>query len=327
MKSRVVTEKFLILCILGAFALLSTVTAASGSVVVLDDLQIVPRAGMPRVLGSAVDVDKANLGANIWYDDTNTDGDHDPGEPFAAVADSGWTNAQTVPDLSCWLASACNMLEQGGWISNGAALYADYALNGVQTGGGVLTVDDGGLQEHAISQWTTLNPAAGASLTMDIQWCSDTVSFTSGVSAWEDLNPRTVTKDYLADDWQVGIGMWPLLSSAGDRAGGHALTMQDILNPWGFDCTDSDRDSDWDSAGDVNTYDDLVVGPASSGGHLYYGWVNDFYYNSTDPDWYYPLGDVGYLCAIKAVPEPSTFAIWSLLGAVGVLGWRHRRKA
>jgi len=126
----------------------------------------------PTLLGAS-DVDKLNLATKInWYDDLNSNGSHNSGEPFALTAQAGWSTPTSGYDLSCWLASGANMLEQLGVIADADALYMDYATNGVASPGGPLTWDDGGLQEYVIQQWQTQNP--DNSVVMNIHWRSST---------------------------------------------------------------------------------------------------------------------------------------------------------
>lgn len=262
----------------------------------------------PQQLGSTpADTDKTHYGTGgwfeNWYQDLNANGSHDPGEPFSDTQQSpDWI---TGPDNSCWLASACNMLEQIGVITNAYDLYIDYSLNGVPDGSGnILTWDDGGLQEYAIQSWIDLNPVESAGLTMEVHWRSFEVQYSNGVYAWQDFNPRSNVANYLDTGWEVGIGMWPLVTDGFGgfwHEGGHALTIQAINLDSTFDCTDSDRDGDWLSAGDLNTYIDRNAGPTPFEGHNYYGWYNDFYDGDITV---YPAGDVGYICAV--IPEPAT---------------------
>ena len=142
---------------------------------------------------------------------------------------------------------------------------------------------------------------------------SAVLEFSDGHYAWEDVNPRQAAADYLAQGWQVGIGMWPLYSN-GVHYGGHALTVQEIGPqadwPFGtFTVTDSDRDHDWTSIGDLNTYADYNYGPVDYNGHTYYPWFNDFYSDDLNS---WPDGDVGYLVAV--IPEPATVTMFVICG-------------
>ena len=269
-----------------------------------------------------VDVDKSHDGTGGWgtnyYDDLNDNGEHDPGEPFADTQNPTWGNTKSASDGSCWFASACNMLQQLGKISDANALYNDYCLNGVSSPSGTLTWDDGGLHEYAIQQWMNDNPAQAANMTMVTHWRSFTVAYSDGMFAWEDMDPRQTAADLLAAGWEVGIGIWPLNSDE-THSGGHALTMQEIPAD-GFSCTDSDRDEDWYSSGDLNSYADDTRGPTSTAEHDYYAWYNDFYDGSIVV---YPAGDVGYLCAV--IPEPGTVML--LAGGMALLLRRRRKTA
>jgi hypothetical protein len=286
------------------------------------ELALVPvTAPLPCTLGT--DVDKLHSGAGgwgtNWFDDLNHDGDHDPGEPFADSADAGWTDPKSLPDLSCWMASGCNLLEQLGIIVDGDALYRDYALNGVQVGAQTYTWDEGGLQEYVVDHWKSQNPAQAALVEMNTHWRSSTVGWTDGMFAWEDWDPRAGVQQYLSTSWEVGIGMWPLYSDE-SHGFGHALTIQQILMPTGFNCTDSDRDWDFSGPGDLNTYVDATRGPLPYGGHNYYGWYNDFYDGDITV---YPVGDVGYVCAVSLIPEPGSLLL--LMSGCGMLVARRRR--
>ncbi len=295
--------------------------------IALDGNTIVPvNSQMPLALGAYSDQDKLNMGSPLWFDDLNVNSQHDPGEPFAATAQGGWLHPTSAQDNSCWLASGVNMLKQANLISDANGLYMDYALNGVPSPSGTLTWDDGGLQGYVIDYWKTQHPAQAANLTMNVLTWTQSLQFSNGLYAWQDVNPRTAVANYLAQGWQVGIGMWPLLDSSGNHYGGHALTIQQILAqsqpPYGtFQVTDSDRDADWSGPGDLNTYSDYNIGPVAYLGHNYYAWFNDFYSGDIN---YYPAGDVGYIAAIMYVPEPSVCL--ALAGMAGILLILRRRR-
>lgn len=311
-----------ILAFVAVAALSSMAWADYPAVLSPEEAQIISvNRSRPTSLGW-VDVDKLDLVNKInWYDDLNTDGNHDPGEPFAATAQAGWTNPRSGYDLSCWLASACNMLEQVGVVASGQAQYMNYALNGVPLPGGTLTWDEGGFQEYAIQHWQTQNP--GNAVVMNTHWSSTTWMWTDGMFIWENFDPRAETDTYLQTGWEVGIGMWPLYYDgvSGWHDDGHALTMQAIYANMTFDCTDSDRDGDFSGPGDLNTYNDATRSTAGPNpGDIFYGWYNDFYDGNIAS---YPVGDVGYVCAIM-VPEPTTLMLLAVGGAALI---RRRRSA
>ena len=279
---------------------------------------------VPLVLGYS-DQDKLNLDTlKNWYDDVNNNSVHDPGEPFAATAQGGWSRPVQAWDNSCWLASGVNMLKQLGKISDANALYMDYALNGVASPSGTLTWDDGGLQEYVVQQWGNQHPAQAVDLQVVVLTKSNTVQFVDGHFAWEDVNIRSAVGTYLASGYEVGIGMWPLYAGSVHESG-HALTMQGVpaqsSPPNGtFSVTDSDRDADWTQSGDLNTYADWTYGPTAYEGHNYYAWFNDFYSGNWS---YWPDGDVGYVVAI--IPEPATLSLLALGGLMALV--RRRRSA
>ena len=303
---------------------------AYGDITVLDDATVTiveASEPLPTVLGFS-DVDKSHDGAGgwsqNWWDDVDDNGAHDTGEAFADSAQAGWGNPKSAGDNSCWLASACNMLEQLGKIPDADALYADYALNGVPSPSGVLTWDEGGLQEYAVQHWMNQHPAAAADMTMNVHWRNAVWTYSDGMFTWDwvsqQTSPRAGVDNYLLTGWEVGIGMWPLFSDGVTEwhEGGHALTMQQIHAGMTFDCTDSDRDADWVAAGDLNTYNDALRGPGQApDGTWLWGWYNDFYDGNIGV---YPVGDVGYVCAI--IPEPATVVLL-ILGSAAV--WRKRK--
>ena len=311
-----------------AIALILSSTAAFATEIAFQSVGITPISNSQpysmRLGTNPVDTDKSHDGtggwSENWYNDLNANGSHDPGEPFSDIQQSSeWIEG---PDNSCWLASACNMLEQLGVINSASDLYADYSLNGVSDGeGGILTWDDGGFQHYAIQQWIDQNPIASAGMTMEVHTVSSTVIHGNGFYAWEDFEPRSNVDNFLNTGWEVGIGMWVLPTNDMTRDwhyGGHALTMQTINSDETFRVTDSDRDGDWIAAGDLNTYRDYAYGPSPFEGHDYYAWFNDFY----DGDlMFYPAGDMGYICAV--IPEPATLFL-TAAGMVMLL--RKKRK-
>ena len=271
------------------------------------------------------DTDKLNLGSALFYDDANTNGLHDPGETFAATDPGGWTSAA---DMSCWLASGANMLAQAGARGGDAqGIYDDYALNGIDVGGSVFTWDDGGLQEYVVNQWIADHPAEAGTLALSTYWRSTSVMYTDGMFAWEDLDVRQAVADALAAGDEVGIGMWPLAydGEEGTHDGGHALTVQDVSAALSeFTVTDSDRDSDWSAAGDLNTYADATRGPTAFLGHEYYAWYNDFYDGDIE---HYPVGDVGYVAVLSgqaSVPAPASLLV-AVIGVAFVALLRRTR--
>lgn len=272
------------------------------------------------VLGAASDIDKPRLDVlKRWYRDANGNNEHDPGELTSSTYISGYTEAS---DNSCWLASGINLLVQAGLVGDGQSLYDDWAVNGVTVGGNTYTWADGGLQEYVVDYWKSLNPVLASQVTTEIHW-APYVRTSDYMFVWMDWNPKQETADYLLDGWEVGIGMWPNIGGA--HAGGHALTLQSVLSST-MTVTDSDRDEDWNVSGDINSYRHyLALGTGS--GHDYYCWYNDFYY-SNPPNWYYPVGDVGYVFAMKvnSVPEPTSLLLWSGLGVMGLIAAQRRKQ-
>jgi hypothetical protein len=304
-------------------------TIALGSTVILPDNHgtITPRGDGVLALGNLsnwVDLDKGNLGSPLYFDDVNGSGQHDPGEAYAETDPGGWISAS---DNSCWLASGANMLAQAG-AGDAQAIYDHYAFNGLEVAGATYTWDEGGLQEYVINQWMIDNPERVGSLNLEVNSYVGTWTI-SGFFVWE-IDVRQTAIDALDSGAEVGIGMWPLMSDK-SHLGGHALTIQEIaeVQPL-FTVTDSDRDSDWETVGDLNTYNDAWY--TSIG---YYSWYNDFYANADGSSFYYPAGDFGYLAVLSGnasaelvsepVPEPVSMIFFGT-GVIGILGYVSRRK-
>jgi len=168
---------------------------------------------------------------------TNVDADncHDPSEPYFAGPDP---NADAMAsDLSCWMASASNIMQhecQGNyylsWLRDGAAPSPNTSPWGVVVnscspfgdGGDHMTFDDGGWQHWALEH-------AGCIF-------SGPITTTTEFGTWS-INPIDWCRNRLASDYLIGIIIWWGTPPPGalpgwighDKLDGyHAITLWDI---------------------------------------------------------------------------------------------------
>jgi hypothetical protein len=253
-------------------------------------------------VSKAVDTNKKVWSGSNWilyYNDNKPDGDtgyHDYGESWGT---SGYSSSRT--DLSCWMASATNILKYQGRISDKEATYTELrngyvtspqtnpwsqeikANNGL--GDSYMTWDDGGFQEWVFSSYGVGFERINASI--DDIWATDSD------------NPDWYIDwcvDMLNANHPVGLGIWPASGI------GHAITL------WGID-TIAQKITITDS--DDRTGSDPYVG------------TKDYFYTYSDNKW--KLTDYGsdWYVSYAVIPEPATLALFGL-GSLVLL--RRRKK-
>jgi len=145
----------------------------------------------------------------LYFTDTDADTWHDPGEPFWPGPDGAVWNG----DMTCWMASASNLLVFEGypnpynptWLGDGGAPSASISPWGIvftaPGGGAFMTFDDGGWQHWAIAHdgkayqgpiITVPEFAGGVWATNPITWCQNRFAegFAVGVTLWWGSVPR-----------------------------------------------------------------------------------------------------------------------------------------
>jgi hypothetical protein len=213
--------------------------------------------------GPAVDQNKSfwSPAAQIYilhYNDANLNLCHDPGEPYLAGGDSVHTSQR--PDLSCWMASASNLLVHSGaanpypgWLGAGIPPDPNVSVWGnwyFACGPGARTFDDGGWQDWALSfagvpfyvpirtvpefggKWFT---GAGAAVN-PIIWCKarlDSECVPVGLTCW--FQPADGTTP--VPPYEEAPGPYDLNSALGY----HAITLWDVdTTAMNLTITDSD---------------------------------------------------------------------------------------
>jgi hypothetical protein len=201
------------------------------------------------VLGSSValsqpDQNKHRADLTLYFTDADLDGWHDPGEVWSAVPAGNDNNG----DMSCWMASASNMLVFGGhanpyngWLGAGGApspSVSSWGNSYTAPGGGAFrTFDDGGWQHWAITH-------VGVGYQGPI---FTTVEF--GAGTWA-IDPIVWSQARIAEEHAVGVTVWwgkpapGLMPGRVDLTlpyGYHAITIYEINSAAGtVTLTDSD---------------------------------------------------------------------------------------
>ncbi len=200
-------------------------------------------------------------------------------------------------DMSCWLATAANMLSSAGW-GDAVAIYGTLLNQFGSNNPG---------WAHVALQWYIQNAANPGTPFTVVSWY------------WWGQNPAQVNPTFIADELRrcqyVGIGIFPTISGSGD---GHCITAwgdelpqnRDGLNPATVNVTDSDRD----------------VGNGLNGTDVY-NWVQDIQSGKWGLQNYYQPGNgwLDYVCTLCPVPEPASFvALFTALSAAAALAYKRK---
>lgn len=239
------------------------------------------------------DADKLNTygdwGWNYW-DDANDDGHWDKTENFADAIDASWLKPRSAKDLSCWIASAANMLASAG-LGGGQAqnIYWDMIYNMTMPyheGGWQY----GGWQHEALNWYLGNRPHEGM---FEVSYFG--VYFGAGrdgttAQAWPTA-PFDMAADFLASAYEVGIVIH-------SNTIYHAVTFQGYDDKGNLQITDSDRDV---SGSDLNAY-----AYDTSGATRWF--LNDYATGGIAVD---------YFATLRRIPEPETMLL--VLAALAAL--------
>lgn len=234
-------------------------------------------------------------------DRPGTDDVPDPSSTFAETPDPGWINPKDAYDLSCWLASASNML--GYYPIGGAAPSTIYAE--------LLGYGDGfywwqsGLINEALFEYMTRN-----NLTDDFK-----ITTYNGFTTEWPTNAYDIARQWLMSGATVSLGIY----DPNNTRIGHAITL------WGWDgnriiFSDSEQDNprslDFGPDSDLHYATvDIISADTWFINYNYFAGVNNPRYM-----W------VNYITILSPqVPEPSTILLFGA-GLVGIALLRKRVK-
>jgi len=237
------------------------------------------------------DVDKShdagNWGKN-YFDDSNHNGTWDRGEPYADSANPSWTDPKWNVDMSCWMASAANMLGCFGFNNHDSQGIYNELL-------GQWKWTEGGWQHEAINWYLAQHPGEGDEPKgYKAKWYSyDTNPALTGERPWP-TDPFNFAKRESYRCEKVGIVL-------------HSSAIYHAVTFWGWDdsvpwtiITDSDTDTDHYSTTDRNYYKTASSATEWKIDYLTYNVINV---------------PIDYIVSLSPIPEPATvFAVLLLMG-------------
>ena len=250
------------------------------------------------------DDDEPGSWSTNWFYDTDGDGSWDMDEPWVGsegeaeekVAGGEWEDFSSQTDMSCWLASAANMLAAQGYNEGNAQGIYDELL-------GHYGWAEGGWQHEAldwyISEKEGMNPSYEVTYYGVYTGDRPTHDHITTAEDWPD-DPYEFIKNELYRCQQVGIVL---------HGGGlyHAVTFYgwDDSVPFAV-ITDSDRDKDHYSSSDRNYY--KTISSAA-------GWEIEYLASQQI--------SIDYFTTLCPIPEPTTL-ILMLGGLIILVGIRKK---
>ena len=237
--------------------------------------------------------DQGDWGFNYW-DDVNDNGRWDKTEPMGDQPDSTWSKPKYAKDLSCWIASASNMLASAGFgAGNAQNIYWDMIYN-MQTSWHAGGWQFGGWQHEALNWYldNRQHPMSGL-YEVDYYGVYDTTRDGSTPDACP-VNPFDYAANLLASDYEVGIVIHGSIY--------HAVTFQGYDDALGrIDITDSDQDAYQNALG-LDPYFFTRTGPTQ--------WFITDYVSSGIA--------VDYFATLRFIPEPGDLSLMFIgLAALG----------